>query len=239
MSKFSDYSDAVFDAFCLHGRQQEIVDRKEEIIRRVGEHHDLSADSILFVGFSPAILACTAAEIYVAEVSSRVLSWLQLRRPEIKLYDQPRQFDFVVAFDEYLTFAESEEAQRKLIEQFCRHATKLAITTVKDYKNQDFKEREYSQPAIIRHDGDLTAYTEIHNWHMTEKNRFESCLYSLNGMQSQCRGKFNRRALFFKQLAKFSLDAGAANFLIHKNVMYKSIIKKNYEHVISIAFGNN
>jgi len=49
-------------------------------------------------------------------------------------------------------------------------------------------------------------------------------------------GLFERRTMFFKQLAKFSMDAGAVNFLVHKNLMYKSLIKKNYEHVISIQF---
>ena len=42
--------------------------------------------------------------------------------------------------------------------------------------------------------------------------------------------------MFFKQLAKFVYDAGAANFTVHKNLMYKSLIKKNYEHVISVQF---
>ena len=37
-------------------------------------------------------------------------------------------------------------------------------------------------------------------------------------------------------MAKFSIDAGANNFYVHKNLMYKSLIKKNYEHVITISF---
>ena len=49
-------------------------------------------------------------------------------------------------------------------------------------------------------------------------------------------GVFERRTMFFKQLAKFSMDAGAMNFLVHKNIMYKSALKKNYEHVVSIQF---
>ena len=51
-------------------------------------------------------------------------------------------------------------------------------------------------------------------------------------------GPYLRRALYFKQLAKFSHDAGAVGFNVHKNLMYKSLIKKNYEHVISIRFDN-
>jgi len=49
-------------------------------------------------------------------------------------------------------------------------------------------------------------------------------------------GPFDRRTMYFKQLAKFSMDAGATYFQVHKNLMYKSLNKKNYEHVISITF---
>jgi hypothetical protein len=49
-------------------------------------------------------------------------------------------------------------------------------------------------------------------------------------------GPFARRSMFFKQMANFSIAAGARQFYVHKNLMYKSLIKKNYEHVISISF---
>jgi hypothetical protein len=42
--------------------------------------------------------------------------------------------------------------------------------------------------------------------------------------------------MYFKQMANFSITAGARQFYVHKNLMYKSLIKKNYEHVISISF---
>ena len=103
-------------------------------------------------------------------------------------------------------------------------------------KNQDFKEREYSQPAIIKNNNTLTAFTEIHNWDTKDKNVWNTAVYQLSDMQSQCKGIFTRRSLFFKQLAKFSMDNGATDFLVHKNLMYKSLIKKNYEHGISICF---
>jgi hypothetical protein len=114
----------------------------------------------------------------------------------------------------------------------------LIITTIKDYKNQEFKDREYSQPAIIKSNSTVTAFTEIHDWDQKDKNSFTTALYKLNGADANCCSIYNRRTLFFKQLAKFSMDAGADNFLVHKNLMYKSLIKKNYEHVISINFDN-
>ena len=61
-------------------------------------------------------------------------------------------------------------------------------------------------------------------------------VYELYGNKSVVSGPFDRRSMFFKQMAKFSIDAGAKEFYVHKNLMYKSLIRKNYEHVISISF---
>jgi hypothetical protein len=58
----------------------------------------------------------------------------------------------------------------------------------------------------------------------------------MTGSDGKVTGLFARRSMYFKQMAKFSIDAGAKEFYVHKNLMYKSLIKKNYEHVISISF---
>jgi hypothetical protein len=240
MSQFEKYNDVIFDAFCLHSKRKEIVDRKLEIVDKIFEFYNASAESILFVGFNPAILSARAKEIYVTEVSDDVFKWLQTENKNIQKYNiaEPRKFDAVIAFDEYLTFAGSELEQQNNINTLCKLATTLVITTVKDYKNQEFKDREYSQPAIIKSNNKLSAFTEIHDWDFKDKNVFVTALYQLAGIDSSCRSISNRRTLFFKQLAKFCMDSGASNFLVHKNLMYKSLIKKNYEHVISIHFEN-
>jgi len=240
MTEFCKYSDVIFDAFCLHSKRREIIDRKHEIIDKIVEFYNSGVDSVLFVGFNPAILSFKAKEIYVTEISDTVFNWLTAQNINIKLLDiaEPKKFDLVVAFDEYLTFAASESEQKLQIDTLCKFTSGMIITTVKDYKNQDFKDREYSQPAMIKSNGQLTAFTEIHDWDQQDKNLWQTALYQLSGMTSTCRGIYNRRTLFFKQLAKFTMDAGASNFLVHKNLMYKSLIKKNYEHVISIHFEN-
>ena len=238
MTEFSKYSDVIFDAFCLHNKRKEIIDRKHEIIDKVVEFYNAAVDSALFVGFNPAILSFKANEIYVTEVSDTVLTWIRAQGIDAKElnYSEPRKFDIVVAFDEYLTFAADEQQQKSMIDSLCKFSSNLIITTVKDYKNQDFKDREYSQPAIIKSNNQVTAFTEIHDWDQKDKNLWRTALYQLSGPNAQCCGEFNRRTLFFKQLAKFTMDSGATNFLIHKNLMYKSLIKKNYEHVISVSF---
>lgn len=236
MSKFIDYSDVIFDAFILNAKRTEIVDKKYEIIDKINEYYNVGCSSILFVGFNPAILKSNAQEIFVVEVSDKVYDWLAKQGIKVNRYSSPRKFDNVVAFDEYLTFASSEEEQQALIKNLCQSCQGIAITTVKDYKNQDFKDREYSQPAMIRSNNQLTAFTEIHNWSQKDKNAWDTAVYQMQGSTVEFKGSYARRALFFKQLAKFSTDAGSTNFLVHKNIMYKSLIKKNYEHVISICF---
>lgn len=240
MTEFCKYSDVIFDAFCLHSKRREIIDRKHEIIDKIIEFYNSGVDSVLFVGFNPAILSFKAKEIYVTEISDTVFNWILAQNVDVKRLDvtAPKKFDLVVAFDEYLTFAKSESEQKLQIDTLCKFSSGMIITTIKDYKNQDFKDREYSQPAMIKSNGKLTAFTEIHEWDQQDKNIWQTALYQLSGMTSACRGIYNRRTLFFKQLAKFTMDAGASNFLVHKNLMYKSLIKKNYEHVISIHFEN-
>jgi hypothetical protein len=237
MSQFSTYTEVIFDAFCLHKKNKEIIDRKQDIINKTTEFYNVSPDSFLFIGFNPAILSVNAKEIFVTEVSDRVFSWLTDIRPEIKRFEEIRKVDCIVAVDEYLTFAKTDQDQKDLVANLCNLATELIITTVKDYKNQDFKDREYSQPAIIKFDNSLTAYTEIHNWDMADRNSFITSTYTLNN-NAVCSAVSNRRTMYFKQLAKFCLDAGATDFLVHRSLMFKSLIKKNYEHVISIRFEN-
>ena len=42
--------------------------------------------------------------------------------------------------------------------------------------------------------------------------------------------------MYFKQLAKFTSDNGGKNFSIHKNLFYKPLLSKAFEHVISIDY---
>lgn len=235
MADFAQYSDIIFDAFQLHAKPTEIIDRKRAMTSQVLEHYNLSPESVLFVGFNPAILSATAKELYITEASDRVVKWLLDQGVAAKpLTDATKKFDLVVACDEYLTFARSEQEQRDKIFRICSLSKGLVITTVKDYKNQDFKDREYSQPAIVKNNGQTTAFVEIHNWDQRDRNALETAVYSMLHNDSRYLGTYARRTLFFKQLAKFSTDAGAEHFFVHKNLMYKSLIKKNYEHIVSI-----
>jgi hypothetical protein len=240
---FAHYTDAVLAALQFNPRLDDVVARKQEILDSVYRTENLNPTSILFVGFNPAILSCKAKTIAVTEVSNSVREFLDkcgikytyISPTDLLLFK--KQFQCVVAMDEYFTFADSDQVQQDAIATICNLATSFVISTIRDYKNMDFKDREFSIPVLIRNSCDYKSYVELHNWDLKDRTRWNSTVYEIdNDNKLVTYGIFERRTMFFKQLAKFSMDAGAVNFLVHKNLMYKSLLKKNYEHVVSIQF---
>jgi len=241
---FSDYTDAVLAALQHNPRLDDVVARKQEILDGVYRTENLEPTSVLFVGFNPAILSCRAKTLAVTEISivarqfldNQGIKYVYIAPSEIASYR--KKFQCVVAMDEYFTFADSDQDQQDKIAKICSLATAFVISTIRDYKNQDFKDREFSQPIMVRNSGSNKMYIESHDWDLKDRTLWTSTVFEIDDPENSMSvyGKFQRRTMFFKQLAKFSMDAGAVNFLVHKNLMYKSLIKKNYEHVVSIQF---
>jgi hypothetical protein len=199
---------------------------------------------VLYLGFNPLILVDNCKQIFVAEISEDSKNYLLdtgikfTYIPKEKLYAGKQKFDSVIALDEYFTFADSDNDQRDKVTKISQLTNEYIITTCKDYKNQEFKDREFSTPALIKNSKSDNIYLEYHSYNLQDRNSWHTNLYQISNNVLTPSGPYARRALFFKQLAKFSHDAGAVGFNVHKNLMYKSLIKKNYEHVISIRFDN-
>jgi hypothetical protein len=241
--EFLEYSDIGFRAFVFSNKQQEITSRKQGILKSVYDHHGVVPQSVLFVGFNPAILECSASRIYVTEISNAAEDWLRANNVEFEtllaedLFNYGKQFDAVVALEEYFTFAQSETDQKSMFDMICNVTKRVMITTLRDYKNQEFKDREFSMPAVIRNELESRIYLEHHDYNDVDRNAWSRTVYEITGEVLAVSSCFRCRHMFFKQCAKFGYDAGARDFLVHKNLLYKSLIKKNYEHVISIKFG--
>jgi len=241
---FESYTECLLQAFVLHNKPNEVLKRKKEIIDEVATFHNYSPTSVLYFGFNPVILVDQTQEIYVTEISEESKNYLKSVGikfsyiPKEKLFASKQKFDSVVALDEYFTFAANDNDQRDKVTKLCQLASEYIITTCKDYKNQEFKDREFSTPALIKNNNSDNIYLEYHNYELQDRNSWQSSVYQISNNVLTASEPYSRRALFFKQLAKFSHDAGAVGFNVHKNLMYKSLIKKNYEHVISIRFDN-
>lgn len=238
MSSFEKYSDILLEAFQSNFRHDDISLKKKEILDDVFAHYDIEPVDILFVGFSPGILKSSDRKISVTLISKEVIEFLNksgVRYDYINFDDiKPKQFSVVIAADEYFTFAISDTEQRNLVESLISISRDFIITTLRDYKNQDFKEKEFSHPVIVKGQEGKKIFFEHYDYDMLDKNVTYGTNYIIDDDSLLMIGPFTRRAMYFKQLAKFSLDAGAVSFLVHKNLMHKSIIKRNYEHIITI-----
>jgi hypothetical protein len=238
---FASYTEVSTHALSFNPKSQEVIDKKQEILQSISEHAKSAPESILFYGFNPLILATKCRQIAVTEITDEIKKYLDstgvkyVYIKESNLYQYKKQFDWVVAADEYFTFASTETEQRDKIEIAVGIAKDLILTTLRDYKNQDFRDREFSQPLAVRKGSNSRVFLEHHDYDYSDKNVWKTVVYDLYGSSATMSGPYDRRSMFFKQMAKFSLDAGAKEFYVHKNLMYKSLIKKNYEHVISIS----
>ena len=244
MTDFARYTDAVLSALKFNPRATDVIAKKQELLDGVYATHNFSPSSILFVGFSPTILSCNASVITVTAISQEARDYIKSKGvkftyiPLDDITNYTKQFQVVVALEEFFTFADSDADQQNSVKTICSAATDFVISTLRDYKNQDFKDREFSLPALVRNGSDSTIYAEYHDWDLKDRTLWNTMVYEIENPSGTLTtyGLFQRRTMYFKQLAKFSSDAGAVGFLVHKNLMYKSLIKKNYEHVISIQF---
>ena len=239
---FANYTESSVNALKFNPKSQEVIDRKKEIVQSISTHHGANPTSILFYGFSPLMLASTYKQISVTDISPEIKNYLDstgIKYTYIEnkdLANHKKQFNWVVATDEYFTFAGTEQEQMDKIQTVCGLAKNVVVTTLRDYKNQDFRDREFSQPLAVHAHNDTKVFLEYHKHNFNDKNAWDTTVYSMHGESATIYGPYARRSMFFKQMAKFSIDAGAKEFYVHKNLMYKSLIKKNYEHVISISF---
>jgi hypothetical protein len=241
LGNYAGYTEISISALEFNPRAQDVIEKKKEIIASTVQHHGSRPSSVLFYGFSPLMLALDRTEISVAYINDRIKNYLDTAGvkytyiADADLLNYTKQFSWVVAGEEYFTFADTEEEQKDKLALAVSLATTAVITTLRDYKNQDFKDREFSQPLAIYNHRDSKLFLEYHNYSYDDKNSWTTQVHELHGAESVMYGPFARRSMYFKQMAKFSIDAGARNFYVHKNLMYKSLIKKNYEHVISIS----
>ena len=49
-------------------------------------------------------------------------------------------------------------------------------------------------------------------------------------------GPYQRRTVYFKQLAKYASDLGSREYVVQKNALYRGFAKRNWEHIITVRF---
>jgi hypothetical protein len=236
MKNFKDLSEVLLSAFNAYPNINDSTEKKIEILRTTTDP-ELSG-SYLFVGFNP-VCVDFGGHFYVTEVTDGVLDYLDgcdAHYTYVDLDDQADQsFDYVVAFDEYLTYADAEQRQLAMLQILAALASKKLITSLRDYKNQDRRDRDLSVPVSISGHGTKSIYLESHD-HAPGALTWTSRIHEIQGTTAHHHGPYARMPMYFKQLARAAYDSGATGFRVERNLMYKGLVRKNFEHVITIDY---
>lgn len=228
---FQTYNAAVRDAFVSLIKTDDIISRKTEsflkILKNKGE-----IKTVLHCGFGPVAIGL-AKEGYKVSLMDSSLVPAEYADLFVET-DFNSRFDAVIALDEYLTFANDEDEQKEMILNICDLTKEILIVTLSDYKNMPESNKEYSEPQGYKTKDGYVTYLEKNT---RGRNFFTTKVYKIDEKDElTVYGAINRRMLFFKQLARQAEDNKSVSFNFQKNLMYKGMLKKNYEHIIAINF---
>tara|TARA_R110000868_G_scaffold250254_3_gene506730 strand:- start:374 stop:1075 length:702 start_codon:yes stop_codon:yes gene_type:complete len=231
MNDFTKYNALLLKAYQKYANTRDLVSKKQDIIRSLVT---APKPTILFAGFNP--LCLLVDNFGIMEADESVLKFLTEQDKTYIEVDPTNTtlWDYVIATDEYYTFAKDEQDQEQKINILSAITKRSLITTLRDYKNMNHRDKEFSMPISVVNDTDRTIYLEYHI-HCGTKH-WDSLVYELDGEDNQTHGPYKRMPMYFKQLAKFSIDGGATTFQVQKNMMWKGLIRRNFEHVISINY---
>lgn len=145
------------------------------------------------------------------------------------------KFDYVIAPDEFLTYADNEEQQKQLLSLVTKIADIAFITTVKDYKNMYSNQRYFEEPFVLRTNNGDAIVVRKREWDQTDRQAWVQENFVIHNEELYICQRYNRRTMYFKQLAKFAYDLGSKSFSVDKKSMYKPAFSKTFEYVVTIT----
>jgi len=149
---------------------------------------------------------------------------------------QGNTYDVVLGLDQLMTYCSSEDEQKALIGHIAKVTKGTFITSLVDFKNQTSQSRMSDLPLTINIEGKQNLFVNHRTWNVQDKQSYINNWLWIEEDELKGTSQTKRRTMFFKQLAKFTTDSGATGFTVHKNVFYKPLINKTFEHVISIKY---
>jgi len=146
------------------------------------------------------------------------------------------KYDYVIAFDEWVCRAETEQQQIDKINLMPKLATKGFYTSVKDYKNMNSRDRFFEENFNLKSDAGDCIIVRQREWNPQDRQAWTQKNYIIQNNELTVIDPVQYRTMYFKQLAKFSTDAGAKNFQVDKKLMYKPLFSKSFEYIVYISF---
>lgn len=216
--------------------------KTKSLIYACGESPDLQNDTFLVIGQNiiPFGLHNMGAKVTVVNGIKKYGSVVcECEHHDGDLADfaaQGRQFDWIIAPDEWIVNVETEPEQKQLLSIASKIARKGVITTVKDYKNMYSNQRFFEEPFVLRTNNGDAIVVRKREWDQTDRQAWTQQNFIIHNNELFTCQPFRRRTMYFKQLAKFTSDLGARSFSVEKDTMYKPAFSKTFEYVVCIKF---
>ena len=145
-------------------------------------------------------------------------------------------FDYVIAADEWLTLAETEDEQREKLAMLAKLCHVGFFTTIKDYKNMTYNQRTFYEPFQLKISSGDAILLKHRKWNPHDRQQWTEVAHVIKDKQLVHTSQCIKRTMYFKQLAKFTSDIGSKNFQVEKKLMYKSLFSKNQDYIVYISF---
>jgi len=153
-----------------------------------------------------------------------------------EIIDRNIQYDYVIALDEWLCNANTEQEQIDKINSLPKLARRGFYTSFKDYKNMSPRDRFFEETFELKSDSGNAIIIRKRNWDSKDRQSWTQENYVIQNDDLQVCEPTHHRTMYFKQLAKFSTDAGAKSFQVDKKLMYKPLFSKSFEYIVYISF---
>ena len=216
--------------------------KTRSIINACGERPDVANDSFLVIGQNIIPYGLNAMGASTTKLDG--LPYYGEAPCSCKVHDgeladfvaQGVMFDWVIAPDEWITYAESEEQQKHMLGLISKITRKGFFTTMKDYKNMYANQRYFEEPFVLRTNSGDAITIRKRQWDNQDRQAWDQQVYIIHNEELYICDIFRRRTMYFKQLAKFTSDLGARSFAVEKQTMYKPAFSKTFEYVVCIKF---
>lgn len=150
-----------------------------------------------------------------------------------------KQYDTVLALDEYFTYFSSEDNQRDEIMNVASLVSSngIMISSVRDYRNNPVHKRHMGDTSYININNANYVLVEINTPNAQQNQQWSQINFVIQDGEGATAYEIgDRRTLYFKQLAKYCKDAGSKQFGVIKETFWKAPWKRTTEHITWTRF---
>ena len=237
MKTETEYWKLIKEIGSFNEKWTDTVNTKADIVDKLIKSLNPDAKTILFPCFNP--IASFLSDYYDVTMvcSTELVTLFNLNIEQLDSLDNlEKSYDIVVALDEFFTYGDSEESQRNKLSRIVEVTNGWLITTLQDYKNFAPHKKNQIDTMVISNSNNYIMLESCVADKIDKQLWYHYRFCIKNHADLISIGPVTRRTMYFKQLAKYSSDAGSTQYVIQKNLLYKGFFSKNFEHIITVKF---